>query len=54
VRGPDAAIERLVEGRSRLRLYDAKGGSILLFEDEWALRHGIESGKELEFLEAAP
>ncbi|MDX2207675.1 MAG: peptide chain release factor 3 [Gemmatimonadales bacterium] len=54
VRGPEEAIERLVEGRSRLRLYDAKGGSILLFEDEWALRHGIESGKELEFLEAAP
>ncbi|HET9133312.1 MAG TPA: peptide chain release factor 3 [Gemmatimonadales bacterium] len=54
VRGPDEAIERLVEGRSRLRLYDTKGGSILLFEDEWALRHGMEAGKELEFLEAAP
>jgi peptide chain release factor 3 len=54
VRGPDEAIERLAEGRSRLRLYDTKGGSILLFEDEWALRHGLEAGKELEFLEAAP
>lgn len=54
VRGPDEVIERLAEGRSRLRLYDTKGGSILLFEDEWALRHGLEAGKELEFLEAAP
>jgi peptide chain release factor 3 len=54
VRGSDAAIERLVEGRSRMRLYDAKGGSILLFEDEWALRHGLEAGDELEFLEVAP
>ena len=36
-----------------MRLFDAKGGSILLFEDEWALRHAMEQGK-LEFLEAAP
>jgi peptide chain release factor 3 len=54
VRGDEAQIERLVEGRSRLRLYDAKGGSILLSEDEWALRHAIEAAPELEFLEAAP
>ena len=50
----DDRIERLVEGRSRLRLYDAKGGSILLCEDEWALRHAMEAAPELEFLEAAP
>jgi peptide chain release factor 3 len=54
VRGSDEAIERLTETRSRMRLYDAKGGSILLFEDEWALRHGIEAGKDVEFLETAP
>jgi peptide chain release factor 3 len=54
VRGPEAAIERLVEGRSRLRLFGAKGESILLFEDEWALRHGMEAGDALEFLETAP
>ena len=54
IRGPEAAIERLVEGRSRMRLYDVKGASILLFEDEWALRHGMEAGKEVEFLETAP
>jgi len=54
VRGPDAAIDRLVEGRSRMRLYDVKGASILLFEDQWALRHGLEAGKDVEFLETAP
>jgi len=54
VRGDDEAINRIVEGRSRLRLYDTKGASILLFEDEWALRHGMEAGKDLEFLETAP
>ena len=54
IRGDDDRIERLVEGRSRLRLYDAKGGSILLCEDEWALRHAMEAAPELEFLEAAP
>jgi peptide chain release factor 3 len=54
VRGPEEAIERLVEGRSRVRLFGAKGESILLFEDEWALRHGIEAGDTLEFLETAP
>ncbi len=54
VRGSEAAIEALVEGRSRLRLYDAKGGSILLFEDEWALRHSLEKSADLEFLEVAP
>jgi hypothetical protein len=31
-----------------------KGASILLFEDQWALRHGIEAGKDVEFLETAP
>ncbi len=54
VRGDDAQIDRLVEGRSRLRLWDTKGGSILLFEDEWALRHGMEAAPTLEFLEVAP
>ncbi len=54
VRGSEAAIEQLVEGRSRLRLYDVKGSSILLFEDEWALRHSLEKSEGVEFLEVAP
>ena len=54
VRGSDVAIDALVEGRSRMRLYDAKGSSILLFEDEWALRHSLEKSQGLEFLEVAP
>ncbi len=55
VRGSEAAIDALVEGRSRLRLFDAKGSSILLFEDEWALRHSLEKAADgLEFLEVAP
>jgi peptide chain release factor 3 len=54
VRGNEAAIDALVEGRSRMRLFDAKGSSILLFEDEWALRHSLEKAEGLEFLEVAP
>jgi len=54
IRGPEEAIEALTEGRARMRLFDAKGGSILLFEDEWALRHAMEQSGKLEFLEAAP
>ena len=54
IRGPEDAIAALTEGRSRMRLFDAKGGSIVLFEDEWALRHAMEQSGKLEFLEAAP
>ncbi len=54
VRGDTDVIDGITEGRSRMRLYDAKGGSILLFEDEWALRHTMEQGKGLEFFEVAP
>ena len=55
VRGDEAAIDQLVEGRSRMRLFDSKGSSILLFEDEWALRSTLERVKgKLEFLDAAP
>ena len=54
VRGSDTAIDAVVEGRSRMRLYDARGNSILLFEDEWALRHSLEKSQGLEFLEVAP
>ena len=54
VRGPEETIEQMVEGRARMRLFDAKGQSIILFEDEWALRHTMNKGEGLEFLEAAP
>jgi len=54
VRGSEAVIEQLAEGRNRMRLFDAKGASILLFEDDWALRHTLSDAKGLEFLEAAP
>lgn len=54
VRGSDAVLDQISEGRSRLRLFDVKGASILLFEDEWALRHTLEKEQGLEFFEAAP
>ncbi len=54
VRGPDHVLEAITEGRSRMRLFDIKGASILLFEDEWALRHTVERDQGLEFFEAAP
>ncbi len=54
VRGPEEAIDRLVGGRSRMRLFDVHKESIILFEDEWALRHGLAADDRLTFYDTAP
>ena len=38
VEGPEAAIERASRGSGRMRLYDAKGMSLLVFDELWTLR----------------
>ena len=43
VTGPEAAIERVASGRGRMRLYDARGNSMILFEDEWNLRWALNN-----------
>ena len=43
VTGPEAAIERVASGRGRMRLYDARGNSLILFEDEWNLRWALNN-----------
>jgi peptide chain release factor 3 len=54
ITGPKDAIERAADERGQLRLYDAKGTSVLLFENAWALRWALEHSKGLTFHEAAP
>jgi peptide chain release factor 3 len=54
VTGPEEVIERVASERGRLRLYDAKGHPLILFEDAWHLRWVEERTPELTFHEAAP
>jgi peptide chain release factor 3 len=54
VLGPQADIDRVVQGRGCTLLYDAKGNPLLLFEDNWALRWTLERETALTFLETAP
>ncbi len=54
VTGPDEAIERAAGVRGRLRLFDAKGHPVLLFENEWTLRTALELERNLQFFEVAP
>jgi peptide chain release factor 3 len=52
--GSADAIERAASVRGRLRLYDAKGQPVLLFENEWGLRTAIQQEPGLQFFEVAP
>jgi len=54
VTGTPAAIEQAASARGRLRLFDAKGRPVLLFENEWALRWALENERTLTFYEIAP
>ncbi|HEU4570320.1 MAG TPA: peptide chain release factor 3 [Gemmatimonadales bacterium] len=54
VTGPEAEIERLGREVGRLLLYDAKGAPLVLFNDQWSLRHTLEHEKGLTFHEVAP
>jgi peptide chain release factor 3 len=54
VLGPQADIDRVVQGRGCTLLYDAKGNPLLLFDDNWGLRWTLERETALTFLESAP
>jgi peptide chain release factor 3 len=54
VEGPEPDIERVARGRGRMRLYDAKKNSLLLFEDEWTMRSTVQHETALRFFEVAP
>ena len=54
VTGPEADIARVAGGSGRLRLYDAKGNSLILFDDAWNLRWATEHEAMLTFHEVAP
>jgi peptide chain release factor 3 len=54
VTGPAEALDRIAQLRGRLRLYDAKGQPLLLFEDEYGLRATLENPGGLTFHDIAP
>jgi len=54
VEGPEAAIERASRGGGRMRLYDAKGASLLVFDELWTLRSTQQHETSLTFHEVAP
>jgi peptide chain release factor 3 len=54
VTGPEKEIERIASARGRMRLYDAKGNPLILFEDEWNLRWALQNETKVAFHEVAP
>jgi peptide chain release factor 3 len=54
VTGPEAAIERASRGSGRMRLYDAKGMSLLVFDELWTLRSTQQHESTLTFHDVAP
>ena len=54
VTGPEADIERVGGGSGRMRLFDAKGHPLILFDDAWNLRWAAEHEPTLTFYEVAP
>jgi len=52
--GKEEDIERVARGRGRMRLYDAKNNSIIVFDDVWTLRSTLQHETVLDFLDAAP
>ena len=54
VTGPDEEIERLSRESGRMLLYDAKGAPLVLFDDQWSMRHTVEVETKLQFHDVAP
>jgi peptide chain release factor 3 len=54
VTGPEEEIERLGRESGRMLLYDAKGAPLVLFDDQWSMRHTVEVEKKLQFHDVAP
>ena len=54
VTGPEQAIDRVASGRGRMRLYDAKGNPLILFEDEWNLRWALNNETSVQWHDVMP
>jgi len=54
VTGPESEIDRVATQRGRMRLYDAKGNPLILFEDEWNVRWAQQNETKVEWLKVAP
>ncbi|HEX5436945.1 MAG TPA: peptide chain release factor 3 [Gemmatimonadaceae bacterium] len=54
VTGKAEDIERLLMDRGRMRLYDAKGHPVILFDSEWLLRWTLERETAVQFHDATP
>ena len=54
VTGPPANLDRMANDQGVMRLYDAKGNPVLLFESEWRLRWMSERDALVQFHDAAP
>jgi peptide chain release factor 3 len=54
VTGPESEIDRAASGRGRMRLYDAKGKPLILFEDEWNVRWALQHETKIEWHSVAP
>ncbi|HEU4748397.1 MAG TPA: peptide chain release factor 3 [Gemmatimonadaceae bacterium] len=54
VTGKEQDIDRLAAGSGRLRLYDAKGNSLVVFDDKWTLASTPQLYPDLTFHEVAP
>ena len=52
--GKEEDIARVSRARGHLRLFDAKGNSVILFEDAWSLRSTLDHEREVVFYEVAP
>jgi peptide chain release factor 3 len=52
--GPKDDIERFARERGRLLLYDAKGGPLVLFDEQWGPRFAAEREKVVQMHEVAP
>src|SRR5688500_8004931 len=52
--GDDAAIQEFVRGYGRVRVHDAKGGVLALFESEWALMNSLDKTNGVTLHEVAP
>ena len=54
VQGAEADIARVASGRGRMRLFDAKGNSVVLFDDAYTLRSTLQHEEKVTFHEIAP
>ena len=54
VTGPESEIDRVASSRGRMRLFDAKGNPLILFEDEWNVRWAQQNETKVEWHKVAP